>query len=143
MLHEEITGAVIGAFYEVHHDLGYGFLEGIYEHAMILSLVTRGFAVERQIPISVRYRGKVLGDFVADLVVEQVVLVELKAARAVEPVHIAQVINYLRATQIEVGLLLNFGPKPVFRRLIMTNDRKPNPSVRSPSVVAGALTQAT
>lgn len=129
MLHEDITGAIIGAFYEVHRDLGYGFLEAIYEHAMILSLVTRGFAIDRQIPISVHYRGKVLGHFVADLVVEHVVLVELKSCRAVEPVHVAQIINYLRATQIEVGLLLNFGPKPVFRRLIMTNDRKPGPSL--------------
>ena len=131
MLHEEVTGAIIGAFYEVHHDLGYGFLEAIYEHAMILSLETRGLSVERQMPISVRYRGKVLGDFVADLVVERFVLVELKVARVVEPVHMPQVINYLRATRIEVGLLLNFGPKPLFRRLIMTNDRKPNPAVGS------------
>ena len=131
MLHEQITGAIIASFYEVHHDLGHGFLEAIYEHAMVLSLVTRGLAVERQVPVSVHYRGKVLGDFLVDLIVENRVMVELKACRALEPVHAAQVINYLRATPIEVGLLLNFGHKPVFRRLIMTNDRKPSPSLRS------------
>ena len=129
MLHEELTRDIIASFYEVHHDLGHGFLEALYEHAMILSLVARGLAVERQVPVSVHYRGQVMGEFVADLLVAQVVMVELKACRAVEPVHLAQVINYLRATRIEVGLLLNFGPKPQFRRLIMTNDRKPSPTL--------------
>jgi GxxExxY protein len=132
MLHEELTGAIIGVFYHVHHELGFGFLESVYERSMIVGLRKLGLKVERQVRAPVYYEGEVVGDFSADLLVEDRVTVELKACRALDSSHEAQLINHLRATSIEVGLLLHFGPKPVFRRRILTNDRKPYFAVRGP-----------
>ena len=125
MLRDDLTDPTIGAFYEVYHELGPGFLESVYEGATVISLRNRGLLVERQVPVVVRYKGEPVGRFYADLIVEKVVLVELKACRAVEPAHEAQVLNYLRATSLEVGLLLHFGPKPAVKRFVVTNDRKP------------------
>lgn len=139
MLHEDLTEPIIAAFYDVHHELGHGFLESVYERAMVIALSKRGLPVERQVPVTVHYSGHVVGDFCADLVVENRVMIELKACRALEPIHEAQLLNYLRATSIEVGLLLHFAHKPAFRRLILTNDRKPSFSIRGlprPSVVS-------
>ena len=138
MLHETITEQIIGGFYDVHHELGHGFLESVYEGAMVVALERRGLRVVRQAPIVVYYSGHAVGDFRADLLVENRVIVELKACRALEPIHEAQVLNYLRATVLEVSLILHFSFKPVFRRLILTNDRKPAESSRGiprPSVV--------
>ena len=142
MLHKELTASIIGAFYEVHHALGHGFLESVYERAMFIALSKRGHAVERQVPIAVHYDGRVVGEFVADLQVESRVVIELKACRILDQTHEAQLMNYLRASAIEVGLLFNFSPKPQFRRVLMTNDRKPIGVIRGlsrpsvPSVVA-------
>lgn len=139
MLHEDLTEPIISSFYEVHHRLGHGFLESVYERAMVIALSKRGLEVKRQVPVVVNYESQVVGEFVTDLLVENRVIVELKACRALNPVHEAQLINYLRASPIELGLLLLFGPKAVFRRLLLTNDRKPNSDFRGlpwPSVVA-------
>ena len=124
MLHEEITGAIIKAFYTVYNTLGYGFLEKVYENALVHELTKLGLKVGQQMPIKVYYDGCLVGEYFADLVVEGCVIVEIKAAESLRPEHAAQLLNYLKATEVEVGLLLNFGPKPEFARRIFTNDRK-------------------
>jgi len=126
MLHEEITQAILKAFYKVYNTLGYGFLEKVYENALVHELTRAGLAVQQQMPIRVYYDGLLVGDYFADLVVAGKVIVELKAAEAVCPEHEAQLLNYLKATEMEIGLLLNFGPEPTFVRKIFTNDRKKN-----------------
>jgi GxxExxY protein len=120
----DLTARVIGVFYEVYNELGHGFLESVYEGALEIGLRQAGLGVSRQSLIEVRFRGIVVGEFRADLIVEGRVLVELKAAKSIDPAHEAQVLNYLRATPIEVGLLLNFGPKPEFKRFAYDNTRK-------------------
>lgn len=122
--HGEITEKIIRVFYEVYNELGHGFLESVYEKSMEVALSSMGLKVCRQIEIPVWFRGKQVGDFSADMLVENCVLIELKAARALDSAHSAQLLNYLRATEIEVGLLLNFGLKPDFKRLIYDNPRK-------------------
>lgn len=127
--HSEITGEIIRSFYQVYNSLGYGFLEKVYENSLALELRESGLRVIQQKPISVFYRGVVVGDYYADLLVEDVVLVELKSASKIIEAHEAQLLNYLRATNIEVGLLLNFGEKPDHKRKLYTNDNKPLLSV--------------
>ncbi len=122
--HSELTESIIGTFYEVYNELGHGFLESVYETAMCIALRSKGLTVERQCAVPVWFRGEQIGNFCADLVVNKSVILELKAARTLEPAHIAQLLNYLRATTIEVGLVLNFGPRANVRRLLFTNDRK-------------------
>jgi GxxExxY protein len=122
--HEEVTEKIIGVFYEVYNELGHGFLESVYEQAMVIALGQAGLAVKVQAPIAVYFRGRQVGDFRADILVDDAVLVELKAARALESSHEAQLLNYLRGTAIEVGLLLNFGPRPEFKRMVFDNERK-------------------
>jgi GxxExxY protein len=122
--HEDLTKKVIGIFYEVYNELGFGFLESVYEQAMLLALRDAGLSAEGQVLIQVRFRGRVVGEFRSDIVVESVLLLELKAARAMDSSHEAQTLNYLRATDIEVGLLMNFGPKPEFKRFLFDNSRK-------------------
>lgn len=126
MIHEELTGSILSAFYEVHRELGHGFLESVYERAMLIALKDRRLGVIRQAPIEVHFSGRAVGHFFADLSVEDAVIIEVKSCPAILPVHEAQVLNYLRATRAEVGLLLLFAPKAAFRRLVFTNDRKPN-----------------
>ncbi len=123
---EEVTGRVIGAFYTVYNELGYGFLESVYEEALAIALEDEGLKAARQVGVPVWYRGQQVGDFRADVVVENSVILELKAVRALDPSHESQLLNYLRATTIEVGLLLNFGPRPEFKRLAFDNSRKKN-----------------
>lgn len=122
--HQDLTRKIIGVFYDVYNELGHGFLESVYEKAMVIGLRDAGIKVAEQAPIMVRFRGEVIGDFRADLLIEDSVILELKAASGLEPAHEAQLLNYLRATEIEVGLLVNFGPKPEFKRLIFDNERK-------------------
>jgi len=122
--HSALTEKIIAAFYEVYNELGFGFLESVYCNALAIAAGKRGLTVEREVPIAVWYGGIDVGDFKADLIVEGTVLLELKTAQALDRAHEAQLLNYLRATEIEVGLLLNFGPKPQFKRLILTNDQK-------------------
>lgn len=122
--HKEITDKIIRAFYEVYNELGHGFLESVYERSLEIALKSSDLKVCRQIQIPVWFRGKPVGDFTADMLIEDCVLLELKAARALDSSHQAQLLNYLRATEIEVGLLLNFGLRPEFKRLIFDNPRK-------------------
>ncbi|MGC4100041.1 GxxExxY protein [Ferruginibacter sp.] len=125
MKHEEITEKVIGAFYKVYNTLGYGFLEKVYENAMYIELTAAGLKVEKQKRILVYYYGKVVGEYYADLVVEGIVAVELKAIEMLAAANESQLVNYLKATNLEVGLLLNFGKKPQIKRKIFDNDKKP------------------
>jgi len=123
--HEQITKSVIGCAFEVINELGAGFLESVYEHAMFVALEQKGLSTQAQHPIEVMFRGKCVGDFFADLLVEEKVIVELKAVKAIGPEHQAQIINYLNATGIEVGLLINFGnPKLEYKRFTRSKDVK-------------------
>lgn len=121
LLHGELTDRILQAFYHVYNSLGYGFLEKVYEGALTRSLKRIGLAVVRQSPINVWFEGEVVGEYFADLVVENRVIVEIKVARSIAEEHENQLVNYLKATQLEVGLLLNFGPKPEFKRKIFVN----------------------
>jgi GxxExxY protein len=124
LAHEELTGEILSAFYLVYNELGYGFLESVYEAALTIALERSGLRVCRQAELQVWFQGQRVGKFRADLMVEDRVIVELKAARTLEASHIAQLLNALRATEIEVGLLLNFGPKAEFKRMAFANTRK-------------------
>jgi len=122
MLHSDITDKIIGAAYEVHGVLGQGFLEKVYENALSVELRRAGLEVEQQRPITVRYKNEVVGDYFADLVVEGAVIVELKATRSIEPVHEVQLVNYLRATRLQVGILINFGKSVTVKRKVFTHE---------------------
>ena len=119
-----LTQKIIGVFYEVYNELGTGFLESVYHKSLALALESAGLQTNSRIDIPVWFRGHQVGQFEADMLVENCVLLELKAARALDSTHQAQLLNYLRATDIEVGLLLNFGPKPEFKRLAYDSKRR-------------------
>lgn len=119
--HSDITQEIISCFYDVYNTLGYGFLEKVYENALFLSLQKLGMSVEKQKNITVYFQNEKVGQYFADLVVEKKVIVELKAATSLCEEHENQLINYLKATEIEVGLLLNFGKKPEFKRKVFSN----------------------
>jgi GxxExxY protein len=119
-----LTETIIGVFFEVYNELGHGFLESVYEKAFEVALTSKKLDVKRQIEVPVWFRGQRVGDFTADILVERCVLLELKATRTLDSAHEAQLLNYLRATEIEVGLLFNFGVKPEFKRLAFDNSRK-------------------
>lgn len=122
--HAELTEQIIGVFYEVYKELGIGFLEKVYREAMALVLRSKGLDVQCEVPLPVWFRGVKIGVYEADLVVAGLVLVELKAGKALDSAHEAQLLNYLRSTEIEVGLLFNFGPRPQVRRFAFENERK-------------------
>lgn len=122
--HSVVTDKIIGVFYDVYNELGHGFLESTYAQAMVVALEAAGLHVDREYPVPVWFRGKTIGQYFADLLVERTVILELKAGRILEKAHEAQLLHYLRATEIEVGLLLGFGVRPQFRRLLFDNDRK-------------------
>jgi len=122
--HKELTEKIIGVFYEVYNELGCGFLESVYEKAMRIALSARGLECPPKVKIPIWFCGQVVGEFEPDLIVERAMILELKSARDFDSAHEAQLLNYLRATDIEVGLLLNFGPKPQIRRFLFDNDRK-------------------
>ena len=120
----EVTRRILVTFFDVYNELGAGFLESVYGAALARALTEDGLRVQRECPIDVFFRGDVVGRFHADLVVEERVVLELKVVRALLPEHHAQLINYLRATSFEIGLLLNFGKTPDFKRLIYSNGHK-------------------
>lgn len=124
LLHEDLTKQVIGVFYQVHYELGFGFSESVYSGAMACALGDSGIVTKREVPVTVIFRGREVGSFRADHIVESKVLLELKAGAELPSGAQAQTMNLLRATELEVGLLLHFGRKPSFQRLIYTNDRK-------------------
>ena len=121
---DPLTHDVIGAFFEVYQELGYGFLESVYRRALVLALVDRGLWVEAEAHIPVLFRKCPVGDYRADLVVEHRLIVEVKAGEGIVPAHRAHLLNLLRATAVEVGLLVNFGANLSFERMLFTNDRK-------------------
>ena len=122
--HTDLTGAVIGVFFDVYNDLKPGYLECVYREAMVIALVEAGLGVAREVPVDVRFRGRVIAGFRLDLIVERVLVVELKAVSALASTHRDQLVNYLRCTDLELGLLLNFGPKPEVKRAVHSNDLK-------------------
>jgi GxxExxY protein len=119
-----LTEKIIGVFYEVYNELGFGFLESVSREAMRIALVQAGFRVETEFPVPVSFRGKLVGVFRADLVVDGRVVVELKTADLISKAHEAQLLHCLRASPMEIGLVMNFGPDARFRRVVMENARK-------------------
>jgi GxxExxY protein len=134
-----VSEAILGGFYQVYRELRPGFLESVYEAALSIVLRDMGLRLEQQAPVNVRFRNVTVGVFRIDLLVESAVAVELKTSRILDPSHEAQLLNYLRASDLEVGLLLNFGQRPSFKRLAFSNDRKHRPA--DDRRVAGSETQ--
>ena len=124
LLHENTTDQVIKAYYKVYNKLGYGFLEKVYENAMMIELTKMGISCEKQVPIDVYYEEEHIGKYFADILVNNQIIIELKAASTLMEAHEAQLLNYLKATEIEVGLLLNFGIKPQISRKLFENKFK-------------------
>jgi|SRR5579863_7643711 len=122
--HSELTQIIIGTFYEVYNELGFGFLESVYRKSLRIALQEKILTAEEEVEAAVLFHGKNVGDFKADLLVNGLILIELKTADNLSPAHEAQILNYLRATSLELGLLLNFGPKPQVRRFLLDNERK-------------------
>ena len=122
--HNELTEKIIGIFYRVYNKLGYGFLEKVYENALMIEFRSERIQAMAQSPIRVEYNGQTIGEYFADLMIEDKIIVEIKAAKSLTVEHEAQLLNYLKATDIEVGLLLNFGPKPQIKRKLFDNSRK-------------------
>ncbi len=121
MLHQYLTYKIIRAYYKVYNKLGYGFLEKVYENALFLELINMGMFCEKQKQVKVYYNDEIVGEYFADIIVNKCVIIELKAAESLCEEHELQLVNYLKATDIDVGLLLNFGKKPQFKRKIFTN----------------------
>ncbi len=126
----KVTSQILRAYYNVYNTLGYGFLEKVYENAMILELKKLGLHGRKQVPIKVYYSTEQVGDYFADIIVEDSIILELKAAEALCEEHELQLVNYLRATTIECGLLLNFGKKPEIKRKIFENKYKKSVPIR-------------
>ena len=124
MLYEDKTNRIIKAYYKVYNTLGYGFLEKVYQNAFLIELRHNGFSCDSQHPIKVYYEGYKVGDYYSDIIVDDCIILELKALESLCDAHEYQLINYLKATDIELGLLFNFGKTPEFRRRIFTNDIK-------------------
>jgi GxxExxY protein len=124
LLQKELTESIIKAFYDVYNELGFGFLEKVYQNSLYLELMARGFEVEAQKQIKVHFKGFEVEEYYADLLVNNTIILELKVVEGIIPEFEYQLINYLRGTDKEVGLLLNFGLKPEFRRKIFENSRK-------------------
>ena len=125
-LHGALTKRVISVYFEVYNELGFGFLEVVYQRAMSVAFAERGIAFVPQAPLQVIYHSRSVGLYFADFLVDGALIVELKVARAIDSAHESQLLHYLRATDVEVGLLFNFGERPSFRRLVFSNDRKAN-----------------
>ena len=122
--HSELTGQILGAFFQVHKELGYGFSEKVYENALTIILNEIGLKVDQQVHLHVYYHGRIVGEYIADMIINDIVMLELKSAEKIIDDHAAQLLNYLKATDIEVGLVLNFGSTAEFRRKIYDNERK-------------------
>jgi GxxExxY protein len=131
LVHSDLTREIIGAFYDVYNKLGYGFAESVYQHALPIALAKRGLKSERELPLSVMYEQKNVGVFRADLIVEEKVIVETKVADKIVQVHEMQLLNYLKATGIKVGLILNFGPQPTFRRMFLSSPQEGSVLIRA------------
>ena len=139
MKHKDLTGKIIGCFFTVYNELGYGFLESVYERAMAIELAKQGLDFACQHPIRVYYDRQVVGEFRADILVENAVIVELKAVSQIAIQHESQLLNYLNATEYEVGLLFNFGPKAEYKRKVFDSGRK---KYRPPHLRQSALSDS-
>ena len=126
LLHGDVSKAILGAFYAVHSELGSGFLEAVYANALTVLLQRAGLSVTRQVPFEIFFHGMGIGNYRADMVVESRIIVEVKAGRAIIAQHKAQLLNYLRASRLEVGLLLNFGASAEFRRVVFSRSAPSN-----------------
>ena len=124
LIHKELTDLILKAFFDVYNELGYGFLEKVYQNSLYIELKSKGLKVEAQRQVKVNFKGFEVGEYYPDLIIEDKIILELKAAECIVEEHENQLINYLRATNIEVGLLLNFGRKPEFKRKVFENSRK-------------------
>lgn len=124
LLHQEITDKILKSFFNVYNTLGYGFLEKVYENSLLIELSENGLQTIQQVAIPVYYHEKQVGNYFADLLVENKVIIELKACENIINEHEIQLLNYLKATNFEVGLLLNFGAKPEFKRKVFSNSNK-------------------
>ena len=124
MKYQELTENIIKAAYAVHNTLGYGFLEKVYQNALVIELAKRGIKADSEKPIKVFYEGQIVGDYVCDLIVDDKVILELKAVKELNDIHEVQLVNYLKATGVEVGLLINFGPSVKIKRKVFDNFRK-------------------
>lgn len=124
LLHKNITDIILKSYYKVYNNLGYGFLEKVYENALLYELRNHGLDCEKQKPIKVYNEQIQVGDYYADIIVNECIILELKATESIAEEHEFQLINYLKATEIEIGLLLNFGKNPEFKRKIFTNNKK-------------------
>ena len=124
LLHEEITEKIIKSYFKVYNTLGYGFLEKVYENALAIELRKNGLEVKCQYPISVLYESEIVGEYFADIIVNNIVVIELKASKEIVEDNEFQLINYLKATNIELGLLMNFGKEAEYRRKIFMNKYK-------------------
>ena len=133
LLHRELTERIIGVYFDVYTELGFGFLERVCQTAVVIALRQAGLRVEQNVSFAVWFRGQLIGYFIADIVVEGRVLLEIKAKSALHAFDEAQAINYLRASSLEVALILNFGPKREYRRRILTNSRKSAPRTEGAS----------
>jgi GxxExxY protein len=119
MKQKELTGKIIDCAYKVHKKLGFGFLESVYQNALVIELSNAGMQAEKEKKIQVKYDEQLIGDFTADVIVEGKVILELKSAKQLHAVHEAQLINYLKATGIEIGLLINFGEQVEIKRKVL------------------------
>ena len=128
LLHSDVSDRILRCYYDARHELGHGFLEVVCQRALVIVLEEAGLHIETNVLMPVQFRGRQIGCFFADIVVEGAVLVEVKAVPQIESRHIAQALNYLRASNLEVGLILNFGPKPEFKRVVFANERKVRPA---------------
>jgi GxxExxY protein len=137
-LHSGVTEKILGVFFEGYNELGGGFLESVYQQALRIALGQAGLRVALEVHVPVHFRGEIIGNFRADLIVDDCVLLELKAISALDREHESQILHYLRATSLEVGMLLNFGPRPQFKRFLLDNDKKKIRAVPLEST-AGAL----
>ena len=136
LLHADLTQRILKAFYQVHYELGHGFPESVYSASLAAMLIELGMDVQREYPIGVYFHGIVVGSFRADMVVESKVIVEVKAGLHLDQSAEAQTLNYLRSTEMEIALLLHFGPRASFKRLIYTNERKSLRVNSAPSVMS-------
>ena len=121
VLHAELSHRIVGAFYDVYNELGTGFLESVYRRALKVRLAELGVETREEVPLTVRYHGIIVGDYRADLIAADTVIIECKAGTAIAPGHHAQLLHYLTSTNNTLGIILNFGPKPAFKRLVRTN----------------------
>ncbi|MFN7675265.1 GxxExxY protein [Flavobacterium sp.] len=124
--HQELTKSIIGLYYDVYNELGYGFMEKVYHNAMLIELKKRGFEIDNQKKLNVLYKNEIVGEYIPDIIVNNKVILELKTVEYLLDIHENQLLNYLKATDCEVGILLNFGKDPQFIRKIFTNDLKKN-----------------